>query len=245
MRRLKLNKLSQTKQTWLPPHWLPEYDIKRHQRAKHVKFRFHPSAGLVITLPMRFSLQALPAILETHRAWILAEASVFAERAVLPLELTLPFLEKTWKIIYEPKLDRPRLRELKSHCLVLSIDHDVREQAFYLLKAWLRRQALRHIPPYFKALSEECGLPYRSLSLRSQSSIWGSCSVDHSIRLNDRLLFFPAPLARHIMIHELCHTKELNHSTAFWKRVSQFDANYRVHKQHCRHYQSSLPAWAM
>lgn len=240
MSELKPNKLK----TWLPPTWLPQYDIKRHQRAKHVKFRFHPSAGLVITLPMRFSLQALPAILETHRDWILTQAAAFSERFVLPTALTLPFLDKTWRIVIEPKCDRPRLRELKSQCLVLSIDNHAHEQAFSLLKLWVRRQALRVIPPYFKALSEMCGLPYRSLSIRSQSSIWGSCSVDHSIRLNDRLLFFPENLARHIMIHELCHTKELNHSAAFWKRVSEFDAHYREHKRLCRHYQSMLPAWA-
>ncbi len=242
---LKPNKINEIKQAWLPPNWLPNYDIKRHQRAKHVKFRFHPSEGLVITLPVRFSLHALPAILETHRTWILMQASVFAERRVLPTTLTLPFLNKTWSIKIEPKLDRPRLRELKSQCLVLSIDDHAHEQAFHLLKMWLRRQALRAIPPYFKALSDECGLPYRSLSIRSQSSIWGSCSADHSIRLNDRLLFFPENLARHIMIHELCHTKELNHSVAFWQRVSQFDNHYREHKKLCRHYQSMLPSWAV
>lgn len=228
-----------TEFTWLPPH-----EVVRHQRAKHVKFSYSPVKGLRITLPMRMSMKHLPDIVKAHRAWIVLQVEKNPPSAfVRPSRIHLPLLESTWSVHYEAKQDRARLREKRSGELILNVAETSSEEVIYLLKKWVRRKALQHLPPLFQSVSEAIQLPYRRLSIRSQETMWGSCSGDHSIRLNDRLVFFPWPLARHIMIHELCHTQEMNHSAAFWSLVKKNDEHYRLHRQQCRHYQQQLPAW--
>lgn len=224
--------------------WLPAYHVKRHQRAKHVKLRYSLKRGLCVTVPPRFNLKQLPSILVSHRDWIVKQMSQPRDDVVFPTRIELPLLNQVWLIVYEPKQGKPRLRELRTGELILNVDEGNVTQVTRLLKAWLRRKAEQVLPPLFSSLSETLGLPFRSLSIRSQSSVWGSCSHDQSIRLNDRLLFFPQPLARHIMIHELCHTKFMNHSAAFWALVRSYDPEYLQHKKICRTFQNQLPRWA-
>lgn len=224
--------------------WPPNYHVKRHQRAKHVKLRYSPKRGLSVTVPMRFNLKQIPTILESHRAWIVEQMVHHPATFDCPTRIDLPLLNKHWVIVYEPKMHKARLRELKTGELWLNVDDENPTQVARLLRAWLRRKAEQCLPPLFASVSASIDLPYRSLSIRSQSSVWGSCSQDHSIRLNDRLLFFPLALARHIMIHELCHTRFMNHSPAFWALVKSHDPDFMTHKNACRQFQTQLPVWA-
>ncbi|HEU5281098.1 MAG TPA: SprT family zinc-dependent metalloprotease [Gammaproteobacteria bacterium] len=222
--------------------WLPPHAVNRHQRAKYVKLRYSPTTGLQVTVPLRFSMKHLPDVLETHKDWILVQCSKYPMQALcLPNDIHSPLMNRTWALRYEPKLDRPRLRELKTGEIIINTDHTRPEEGLLLIKKWIRRQALKVLPDLFQAVSEVTQLSYRSLSIRSQQSVWGSCSKDQSIRLNDKLIFFPPELAKHIMIHELCHTKIMNHSRAFWALVAKHDSNYEAHRKQCRVLQ--LPRW--
>ena len=222
--------------------WLPPYEVSRHQRAKYVKLRYSPATGLRVTVPLRFSLKHLPDVLETHKDWILIQCTKHPMQVLsLPSEIHSPLLNRTWVLRYEPKLDRPRLRELKTGEIIINADSMRPEEGLSLIKKWVRRQALKVLPDLFQAVSEATQLNYRSLSIRSQQSVWGSCSKDQSIRLNDKLIFFPLALAKHIMVHDLCHTKHMNHSRAFWALVAKHDVNYEVHRKQCRTYQ--IPIW--
>lgn len=231
--------LALTNLTWLPP-----YEVSRHQRAKHVKLRYSAKHGLRVTLPPRFSLHQLPNVLEAHKDWIVEQCQKHPIQALrLPTEIHCLLMDRTWPVHYAPMLDRPRLRELKSGELMINADQTRPEQVITLIHRWIRRQALKVLPSLFQSVSEATQLSYRSLSLRSQRSVWGSCSKDQSIRLNDKLIFFPPHLARHIMIHELCHTKIMNHSSTFWALVAKHDPHYREHKKQCRDIHLQFPAW--
>lgn len=224
--------------------WLPPYEVSRHQRAKHVKLRYSPKHGLRVTLPMRFSLQRLPDVLESHKDWILGQSQKYPMQVIsLPNDIDCLLMNRTWPVRYEAMLDRPRLRELKSGEIMINADLARPEQALLLIHRWIRRLAMKVLPALFQAVSEETKLRYRSLSIRSQQSVWGSCSKDQSIRLNDKLIFFPPALARHIMIHELCHTQVMNHSSAFWALVAKHDPDYQAHKKQCRDIHFQFPAW--
>ncbi|MDX9971084.1 MAG: M48 family metallopeptidase [Candidatus Gracilibacteria bacterium] len=71
------------------------------------------------------------------------------------------------------------------------------------------------------------GFKYTGFSVRNQSSRWGSCSSRAHLNFNYKLLFLPLRLAEYVIVHELCHLKEMNHSDKFWKEVSRIFPNYR------------------
>lgn len=72
---------------------------------------------------------------------------------------------------------------------------------------------------------------YARVSIRNQSSRFGSCSGTNNLNFNWQIILFPLPVFQHILLHELCHTVVKNHSVKFWNLLSQYDPNYRAHRR--------------
>lgn len=90
------------------------------------------------------------------------------------------------------------------------------------------RQCIVARVDYFQAIY---GVTYRRLSIRNQKTRFGSCSAKGELNFNYRLIFLPAELRDYVVVHELCHLKELNHSQHFWALVAQTMPQYRKLKQ--------------
>jgi predicted metal-dependent hydrolase len=84
----------------------------------------------------------------------------------------------------------------------------------------LRARARRELPPMLLALAAQHGITVRRVSVRDQRSRWGACSPAGTITLNWRLICVPAFVREYVLLHELMHRRELNHSKRFWKLVA-------------------------
>jgi predicted metal-dependent hydrolase len=83
----------------------------------------------------------------------------------------------------------------------------------------LRKRALRELPPALMTLAQEHGITVTRVSVRNQRSRWGACSATGAITLNWRLILVPDFVREYVMLHELMHRRELNHSGRFWRHV--------------------------
>lgn len=84
----------------------------------------------------------------------------------------------------------------------------------------LRKRALRELPAALLALADLHHITVTRISVRNQRSRWGACSARGSITLNWRLILVPDFVREYVMIHELMHRRELNHSRRFWRHVA-------------------------
>ncbi|HWI17468.1 MAG TPA: SprT family zinc-dependent metalloprotease [Vicinamibacterales bacterium] len=84
----------------------------------------------------------------------------------------------------------------------------------------LRKRAIKELPPQLMALAGAHGIAVARVSIRNQRSRWGACSSTGSITLNWRLVLVPDFVREYVMIHELMHRREMNHSKRFWKHVA-------------------------
>jgi predicted metal-dependent hydrolase len=84
----------------------------------------------------------------------------------------------------------------------------------------LRRRAAKELPIELLALAAAHGISVTRISIRNQRSRWGACSARGSITLNWRLVLVPPFVREYVMIHELMHRRELNHSKRFWRHVA-------------------------
>ena len=82
---------------------------------------------------------------------------------------------------------------------------------------------------------------WTGLTIRNQKSRWGSCSRKGNLSFNYKLAFLPPHLADYIIVHELCHLRELNHSARFWELVARTLPNHRTLRRELRKAGMGLP----
>ena len=91
----------------------------------------------------------------------------------------------------------------------------------------LARQAKAVIPERVAHYADLVGVTYGSITIRSQRTRWGSCSGKGNLNFNCLLMLAPAGVVDYVVVHELCHRKEMNHSARFWAQVEGILPDYR------------------
>ncbi len=119
------------------------------------------------------------------------------------------------------------------------------KSCIFLLKKWLKNEGRSILPHQLLTISKEIGLAFKDVFVRINSSRWGSCSSEKHISLCCKLLFLPYPLMRHVLIHELCHTKFMNHGVKFWALLEKYDPNAKIHSKQLKSAAKELPSWVL
>jgi predicted metal-dependent hydrolase len=94
-----------------------------------------------------------------------------------------------------------------------------------MLRKALRHEACRVLPARLKALAERHRFRYADVKIRDTKTRWGSCSSRKNISLSLSLLLLPEHLIDYVLLHELCHTVEMNHGRRFWQLMEQITDN--------------------
>jgi len=214
------------------------YSIRVSPRARYLRFRVTVDKGLEVVVPRGYDQRRIPEVLSTNQHWVqtamrrveeVRRLQSAAPTQTIPASITLASVGREWHI--ETVASRSRsvtVDEPAPNRLILRGRIDDAELCEAALQRWVMRQAHDILIPWLGKVSREIGIPFTKTAIRKQKSRWGSCSRIGTISLNAKLLFIDPDLVRYILIHELCHIRELNHSTRFWKLVS---AHYQAYKQ--------------
>lgn len=98
------------------------------------------------------------------------------------------------------------------------------EEAF---ENWLRKIAKKSLVARVHKIANSLGFKVGMITIRGQKTRWGSCSTSGNLSFNYNLLRFRKEVIDYVIIHELCHIKEMNHSAKFWKLVEKFCPDYK------------------
>ena len=99
------------------------------------------------------------------------------------------------------------------------------------LETLYRRKARETFEKRADSFSEEMGVEYEQIEVRNQRTKWGSCSTSGTLGLNWRLMMAPRDIVDYVVIHELAHLRESNHTDAFWSLVAEQDSDYEEHSR--------------
>ena len=210
----------------------------RNRRARRYILRLRPDGAARVTVP---------------RGGSVAEARHFAERNAAWLEQQLlrqamqPRRPKAWlagaEILFRGEPVRletdangaPGVVRFGGEAVSIA---DAQGDLRPVIERHLRRLAVQELPPRVLELAALHNLPVRRVTVRNQRSRWGSCSRRGTISLNWRLVQTPGFVRDYLVLHELAHLKEMNHSKRFWSEVARlcpdFPAAERWLKQHSR-----------
>jgi len=224
-----------------------QWSLRVSRQARHARLRIMPFGGLEVVIPRRFPRHRVAPLVAEHAEWIreqLARQARLRESIRLPSVLTLAFDGSTTPIRYRGA-GAPLQADLFEVPAAQSIAVSSCDQrgAIRELRRWIRKRARQLLPPLLERVSRQTGLRYNRISIRSQKTRWGSCSSRANISLNDQLLFLPADEVEYLMIHELCHTRHLDHSPAYWALVESHCPDYRRHEKRLGAARNQVPDW--
>ncbi len=233
------------------PHDAIPYTVRVSARARHVRLTVTARDGLVVVVPRGVRVDAA-ALVDSKRAWAVRALSKVAEKrelyaagpdALLPATVELTASGERLPVRYEVTAARSARARRRGDELVVSGAPDA-EARLAALGRWLDRTAHEVLPSRVSELAAVSGLHFSAVRVTRARSRWGSCSAQGVIALNRGLLFLPAELCDAVILHELAHTKVMDHSPRFWSVLSTFDPDARAHRARLKDAALLVPAWA-
>lgn len=231
-------------------NWPPTYNLRISQRARHVNLKFCPTNGLEIVVPKKFNPKNLTKILEQHRNWIeriqqkIKNIIPTQPEESLPTIIKLAALKQIWEVSYESTAASVlHLKQITENKLLILGNLENQTAIKKLLLNWIKRLAKNHLIPQLTHLSQLHDLPFAKVCIRHTQTHWGSCTSKKNISLSSQLMLIPPQLVEHVLLHELCHTKVLNHSKNFWHLFESVNPNCHNLRKQLRTAQHNLPRW--
>lgn len=224
------------------------WTIRASTRARRLALRVHLDGRVEVVVPRGVSASAVSSFVQRHREWVRRKLDERPLRAVVepfpPEVIDFEALGQRFRVHLAGGRARPRVRRQGVGVIALGGDWggdpSVVRRA---LLEWLVKHVHEEFEGRLRALSAELGLRYSTLKVRRQRTRWGSCSARGVISLNVCAAFQSPEALRYLMIHELAHTRHMNHSAAFWQTVSACCPDYRrLDRQLLRGWQR-VPAW--
>lgn len=232
---------------------LPKYNVRQSAKARNIRLKVTPEDGLTVVVPLGYDEEKIPVILNRKKVWIAdamaraAQTRRFLEprpSTYLPERLDLQAVSETWTVAYYCDGNRPGIAlRAADGTITMTGGTITRDDAVRKLNEWLRIRIRDSLFPLAQSMADKYRLPLRQLMVKSQRTRWASCSAKKNLALNTKLLFLPPDLVRYVLIHELCHLREMSHSRQFWLHVQSACPDYRTLDARLREAWKTLPSW--
>jgi predicted metal-dependent hydrolase len=211
--------------------------VRESSRARAWRLTVAPRPPLELVVPRGLPDAEIPRILESRRRWIEAQLAKLRARPVLGLDRTgVLWLHGEPVPVVRVDGVRPRVELGDGRVVVAGGDTGAVER-------WYRREARRRIGAVADAEAERLGLAYGPLAIRDQRTRWGSCSPRGALSFSWRLLVPPAGVLAYVVVHELCHLRQPNHSKAFWRLLEEARPGWRDEARWLREHGDELQAY--
>jgi predicted metal-dependent hydrolase len=195
--------------------------IKRHRQARRFTLRvLTATREVLLTVPTRGSLKEAKAFAEKNAEWIAARlshipaAAPFKAGAVVPLRGTM---HRICHCAGARGTVWPECRDGENILCVAGDAPHIRRR----VTDFLKREARRDLVQASRRYAAELGVTFTSLSVRDQSSRWGSCSSTGALSFSWRLILAPPYVLDYLAAHEIAHLVEMNHSRRFWRILNE------------------------
>lgn len=223
------------------------WTVRTSRRARRLSVRVYPGGRVEIVAPPTASAGVVQRFIGQHRQWINERVRDFATMVTadtrLPDTLELAALQNRYQVEYVDVPEPTRvLLQAPGQLLVTGVLSN-RHSIAKALGHWLFDVAAENFGSQLRSIAEEFGFDFARCQIRRQRTRWGSCSISGTISLNVCLLFLDPRIVRYLMIHELCHTRHMNHSARFWSLVATCEPDYRELDRSLTRSWQQVPGW--
>ena len=201
-------------------------------KRKTITLQITKDGKLIVKAPFGVSKKTIQKIVTKHKDWIekkkkeiLSRAPKFVKKEFVNGEGFL-YLGKYYKLRIVDKQDTPLLFD-NNHFYLLRDYLPVAKEVFI---DWYKKKAYEKISERVEWYAKKRGFVYNKIKITKANQRWGSCSSRGNLNFSWRLIMAPLPVVDYVVVHELVHLEEKNHSKSFWIKVKMLMPDYEKHK---------------
>ena len=186
-----------------------------------------------VRVPKSLSDARIQTLISKRAPWIKKKIREALERPILkPREYvsgeTFPYLGKNYRLKVSGGKEAAIKLSKGYLCVTTKAkDKDPEKTIKSLLTRWYREHAETRLAEKTKRLGDVIGVSPNAIRVRDYKARWGSCSSSGDISYNWRIILAPHPIVDYVVVHELCHLLEHNHSTQYWKHVQRYVPDWK------------------
>jgi predicted metal-dependent hydrolase len=196
--------------------------LRRHRRARRYTLRIHPTdREAILTMPPRGTLVEAREFAQLHGGWIAARLGRLPKAAPFQTGTVVPLRGVAHRIVHRSGQRGTVWTEVRDSgerilCVAGGLEYIDRRVHDYL-----KREARKDLQKSAQSYARDMGVKIKRLSIRDQSSRWGSCTSAGSLSFSWRLILAPPFVLDYLAAHEVAHLVEMNHSARFWRVVAR------------------------
>ncbi len=222
-----------------------EIAVRRHPQSRRLRL-IVDDAGARVTAPMRASAVSIERFVAEHRRWILRQLARHSAPSFTPpiagiddwLTLRGARAPVVWFDSELPRVEREAEGAIRIGVPLAS--PRATTIAGRALRSWLVAEATRDIAGCNEAALARVDARASRVSVRPLRTLWGSISVDGSMRIDLALLLAPPRILDYVVVHEACHRHERNHGARFWAHVARAHPDFPEHRRWLREHGAAL-----
>ena len=186
-----------------------------------------------VSVPMTLSDSRIRNLVTKRTPWIKNKLQEQSDRPITPPKEyvsgeTVTYLGKNYRLkVLIGEQPSIKLRRGYVEATVTKTDFDPKNTIRSLLVHWYRSLAEKRLGEKTVRLARVIGVNPASVTVKNYKSRWGSCSTKGDISYNWRIILAPHSIVDYVVVHELCHMLEHNHSSKYWKHVERYVPNWR------------------
>jgi predicted metal-dependent hydrolase len=201
--------------------------LRRHRQARRYTLRIQAATrDVILTMPPRGSLKEARAFAQKHGGWIAARLGRLPEAAPFADGVVMPLRGAPHRIAYRRGMRGTVWTEVAPSGERLLCVAGLGPHVGRRIGDFLRREAKRDLETASLRYAGQLGLVVRRVTVRDQSSRWGSCSTTGVLSFSWRLILAPSGILEYLAAHEVAHLIEMNHSAKFWRLVQRLCSDH-------------------
>jgi hypothetical protein len=206
-------------------------DVRTSKRARRLRL-VSSINGVEAIVPPNYRAEELESFVSSKKDWIIKTSRYYSrmkERCGGLEPGTIYFLGSKYR--FNVVKDRQQSAVVSEAMKVITFHVIDRRSYKQDMQEWYKEQTGRIIAERLPVLADRLGLSYNKVLIKSQRSRWASCSKKGNLNFNLLLAAAPPEVIDYVIIHELMHLIELDHSPRFWQLVKEADPEYEKHKE--------------
>lgn len=211
----------------------PDLIVRTYRRS--LSLTITKDARLVVHAPKKLNMNDIMKYIFEKEKWIVQKQKEIQNRLSINKEIIsyneFLFLGKKYKIEYINGIKKIELTE--NSILVPNISF---EDVYPKLIKWYIASAKKILKERLEYFADIMQIDYASVTISNTKSRWGSCDINRNIKLNFRLIMLPHRIIDFVLIHELSHIIEFNHSKNFYKVISTIMPSYKLQQKNLKEY---------